>query len=49
MSAGIKAPISKNIRSDIWLKLIGNSSFNPLSIITKATLKKCVKIKKLKI
>jgi 2-dehydropantoate 2-reductase len=39
MSSGIKAPISKNIRSDIWLKLIGNSSFNPLSIITKTTLK----------
>ncbi len=38
-SSGIKAPISKNIRSDIWLKLIGNSSFNPLSIITKCTLK----------
>lgn len=38
-SSGIKAPISKNIRSDIWLKLIGNSSFNPLSIITQSTLK----------
>ena len=38
-SVGIKAPISKNIRSDIWLKLIGNSSFNPLSIITQSTLK----------
>ncbi len=37
--AGLKAPISKNIRSDIWLKLIGNSSFNPLSIITQSTLK----------
>lgn len=38
--AGFKAPISKNIRSDIWLKLIGNSSFNPLSVITRVTLKK---------
>jgi 2-dehydropantoate 2-reductase len=37
--AGLKAPVSKNIRSDIWLKLIGNSSFNPLSIITQSTLK----------
>ena len=36
--AGIKAPISQDIRSDIWLKLIGNSSFNPLSVITKSTL-----------
>ncbi len=39
MTAGIKAPVSKNIRNDIWLKLLGNSSFNPLSIITKGTLK----------
>ena len=37
--AGLKAPISKDIRSDIWLKLIGNSSFNPLSVITQSTLK----------
>ena len=37
-SAGIKAPISKNIRSDIWLKLIGNCSFNPISVITNSTL-----------
>jgi len=45
ISAGIKAPISKNIRSDIWLKLIGNSSFNPLSIITKSTLKEMCEAK----
>ena len=37
--SGLKAPVSKNIRSDIWLKLIGNSSFNPLSVITQNTLK----------
>ncbi len=36
---GIKAPISKDIRSDIWLKLIGNSSFNPISVITRSSLK----------
>ena len=39
IKAGIKAPVSKDIRSDIWLKLIGNSSFNPLSVITQNTLK----------
>ena len=37
--AGLKAPISRDIRSDIWLKLIGNSSFNTLSVITKSSLK----------
>ncbi|MBF97105.1 MAG: 2-dehydropantoate 2-reductase [Pelagibacterales bacterium] len=39
IKAGLKAPISRDIRSDIWLKLIGNSSFNPLSVITQNTLK----------
>lgn len=39
IKAGIKSPISRDIRSDIWLKLLGNSSFNPLSIITQNTLK----------
>ena len=43
--AGLKAPISKDIRSDIWLKLIGNSSFNPLSVITESTLKEICEIK----
>ena len=39
IKSGLKAPVSKNIRSDIWLKLSGNSSFNPLSVITQNTLK----------
>ncbi len=38
-AAGLKAPVSRDIRSDIWLKLIGNSSFNPLSVITQTTLR----------
>ena len=36
--AGFKAPIQKNIRDEIWLKLIGNLSFNPISALTGATL-----------
>jgi 2-dehydropantoate 2-reductase len=35
---GLKAPISSDIRSEIWLKLWGNSSFNPISALTHATL-----------
>jgi 2-dehydropantoate 2-reductase len=38
MRAGFKAPISKDIRSEIWVKLWGNLSFNPLSALTHATL-----------
>ncbi len=38
MQAGFKAPISKDIRSEMWVKLWGNLSFNPLSALTHATL-----------
>jgi len=38
MRAGFKAPISRDIRSEIWLKLWGNLSFNPISALTHATL-----------
>lgn len=37
-NAGFKAPISRDIRSEIWLKLWGNLSFNPISALTHATL-----------
>jgi 2-dehydropantoate 2-reductase len=36
--AGFKAPVSSDIRSEIWLKLWGNLSFNPISALTHATL-----------
>ena len=36
--AGFKAPVIADIRSEIWLKLWGNVSFNPISALTHATL-----------
>ena len=36
--ANLKAPIRNNIRQEIWMKLIGNLAFNPLSVITGETL-----------
>lgn len=36
--AGFKAPVTSDIRSEIWLKLLGNASFNPISALTHATL-----------
>jgi 2-dehydropantoate 2-reductase len=36
--AGLKAPVLSDIRSEIWLKLWGNLSFNPISALTHATL-----------
>ena len=36
--AGFKAPVIGDIRSEIWLKLWGNVSFNPISALTHSTL-----------
>jgi 2-dehydropantoate 2-reductase len=38
VAAGFKAPISENLRAEIWLKLIGNLAFNPISALTHTTL-----------
>ena len=36
--AGFKAPVTSDIRGEIWLKVWGNMSFNPISALTHATL-----------
>jgi len=36
--SGLKAPVLENIRNEIWLKLWGNLTFNPISALTHATL-----------
>lgn len=36
--SGFKAPVVSDIRGEIWTKLWGNSSFNPISALTHATL-----------
>lgn len=36
--AGFKTPVLSDIRAEIWLKLWGNLSFNPISALTHATL-----------
>jgi 2-dehydropantoate 2-reductase len=38
VKAGFKSPILDNIRSEIWLKLWGNLTFNPISALAHATL-----------
>ncbi len=37
-SAGLKAPVLQRIRAELWLKLLGNAVFNPLSALTRASL-----------
>ncbi len=38
IESGFKSPVLADIRSEIWLKLWGNLSFNPISAVTHATL-----------
>lgn len=38
VAGGLKAPIEQDVRGQIWLKLLGNATFNPLSALTGATL-----------
>ena len=36
--AGLKCPLTTRIRHELWLKLLGNVAFNPVSALTGATL-----------
>lgn len=42
VAANLKAPVRPKIRDDIWIKLWGNLSFNPISALTGATLDRIV-------
>jgi 2-dehydropantoate 2-reductase len=42
VAGGLKAPVRNDIRSDLWVKLWGNLSFNPISALTGATLEQIV-------
>jgi 2-dehydropantoate 2-reductase len=37
-AAGFRCPITTRIRHEIWVKLLGNVAFNPISALTGATL-----------
>ena len=38
VAGGLKCPVVPDLRSDIWLKLLGNVAFNPVSVLTRATM-----------
>ena len=38
--AGLKAPVRTSIRDEMWVKLLGNLAFNPLSALTSSTLER---------
>jgi 2-dehydropantoate 2-reductase len=37
-AAGLRCPITTRIRHEIWVKLLGNVAFNPISVLTGGTL-----------
>jgi 2-dehydropantoate 2-reductase len=41
--AGLRSAVRTDIRHDIWVKLMGNLAFNPLSALTRATLVEIVR------
>lgn len=43
--AGFKAPIVTDIRAELWTKLWGNATFNPISALTHATLEDICRFK----
>ena len=42
IAAGLKAPVRPRIRDEIWIKLWGNLAFNPISVLTLATLDRII-------
>jgi 2-dehydropantoate 2-reductase len=38
ISGGLQSPVLSDIRAEIWLKLWGNLTFNPISALSRATL-----------
>ncbi len=42
VNAGLRAPLTARIRHEIWVKILGNVAFNPISALTRATLEQMV-------
>ncbi len=38
VAGGLKCPVEEDIRKDIWIKLLGNAAFNPISALSRATM-----------
>jgi 2-dehydropantoate 2-reductase len=43
IASGLRCPVSTRIRHEIWVKVLGNASFNPVSALTRATLAQMVR------
>jgi 2-dehydropantoate 2-reductase len=43
IASGLRCPVTTRIRHEIWVKVLGNASFNPVSALTRATLAQMVR------
>jgi 2-dehydropantoate 2-reductase len=43
IASGLRCPITTHIRQEIWVKVLGNASLNPVSALTRATLVQMVR------
>jgi 2-dehydropantoate 2-reductase len=43
IAAGLRAPVTTRFRHEIWVKLLGNIAFNPISALTGGTLEELVR------
>lgn len=38
VAGGLKCPVERDLRKDVWIKLMGNIAFNPISALARATM-----------
>jgi 2-dehydropantoate 2-reductase len=43
IASGLRCPISARLRHEIWVKILGNASLNPVSALTRATIVQMVR------
>ncbi len=43
VKSGLRCPVTTHLRQEIWVKVLGNASFNPVSALTRATLVQMVR------
>jgi len=41
--AGLRCPVTARLRHEIWVKILGNAAFNPISALTRATVVQMVR------
>lgn len=43
VASGLRCPVTTHIHNEIWVKILGNVAFNPISALTRATLAEMVR------